>query len=104
MGEELRLIRRATPVLQDRLTIAKDVIAEQTPLGVTLFHTGGARYWQGNEMAAQVVDYLSASRTHEEIVDHISNRAEMSRDVIQRDVARLLHTLSTAGLIRVEPR
>ena len=76
-----------------------EVTVRTTPTGALLVDLTTGQCWQLNRLGADFLLQLETEKSVQAVCDVLESRYDVSREVLQRDLARLTQELADAGLI-----
>ena len=86
--------------LSDKVKIPEEVLARQIGEETVMLDLANGTYFGLDPVGARIWQLLVEGRTLAEVCDAMMTEYEVSREDIERDVARLAEELAERGLIR----
>ncbi|MGH2770425.1 MAG: lasso peptide biosynthesis PqqD family chaperone [Actinomycetota bacterium] len=81
------------------LSLCVDVSTVETDEGMVLLDERAGRYWQLNPTGALILRTLLEGSTPQDVVKTLTERHAVSAERVAADVAVLVESLQTAGLV-----
>ena len=85
--------------LSEKVHVARDVMARKVGDETVMLDLANGTYFGLDPVGTRIWELMGEGMTLAEICDVMMNEFEVSRDVIERDVARLADELAERGLI-----
>lgn len=83
------------------ITISSDVLAQEMGGETVLLDLAGENYFGLDAVSTRAWQLLQTGASQAEVVDALFEHYEVERDVLEKDIEELLHSLSEAGLIKI---
>lgn len=86
-----------------KLELVSNVKAVSTPDGGVLLNRSNGKYYSTNIVASKIIEDVQSGLSVEQIVEHLHEVFEVSRETLEADVKRFIETLEAKGICKPCP-